>query len=103
MKVTTRGRILSSWTPPPLAEQTDARLRTAKPGTISIREALTYNMSLPVSTSIIGVDSIAQIEENVKIASEFSPLSQAQMEDIEFKTLPVVRQGLYFRRWDIGA
>ena len=103
MKVTTRGRILSSWTPPPLADQKDARLATGKPGTISIREALTYNMTLPVSTSIIGVDSIAQIEENVKIASEFSPLTQAQMEEIEFKTLPVVRQGLYFRRWDIGA
>lgn len=103
MKVTTRSRILSTWTPPPPEQQTDARLRTSKPGTINIREALTYNMSLPVSTTIIGVDSIAQIEENVKIASEFSPLSQAQLEEIEVKTLPVVRQALYFRRWDLGA
>ncbi|NQU53547.1 MAG: aldo/keto reductase [Bacteroidetes bacterium] len=103
MKIATRGRILSSWTPPPLEEQTDERNRTPLSGTVSIKEALTYNMSLPVSTSIIGVDSVAQIEENVKIASEFSPLSTAQMEDIEFKTLPIVRQGLYFRRWDVGA
>ncbi len=103
MKIATRGRMLSCWTPPPLEEQTDARLRTPKSGTISIKEALTYNMSLPVSTSIIGVDSLAQIEENVKIASEFTPLSQSQMEEIEFKTLPIVRQGLYFRRWDIGV
>lgn len=103
MKIATRGRMLSCWTPPPLEEQTDARLRTPKSGTISIAEALNYNMSLPVSTSIIGVDSIAQIEENVKIASVFTPLSQSQMEEIEFKTLPIVRQGLYFRRWDLGA
>jgi hypothetical protein len=103
MKVTTRSRMLSSWTPPPLEQQTDARLRTPKPGTITIREALNYNMSLPVSTTIIGVDSIAQIEENVSIASVFSPLSQGQMEEIEVKTLPIVRQGLYFRRWDLGA
>lgn len=103
MKVTTRSRLLSSWTPPPAEEQPDVRLRTTKPGTITIREALTYNMSLPVSTTIIGVDSVAQIEENVKIASEFSPLSPSQMEEIELKTLPVVRQGLYFRRWDLGA
>jgi aryl-alcohol dehydrogenase-like predicted oxidoreductase len=103
MKIATRGRMLSCWTPPPLEEQTDARLRTPIPGTISIKEALTYNMSLPVSTSIIGVDSVEQIEENVKIASGFSPLSQEQMEEIEFKTLPIVRQGLYFRRWDIGV
>src|SRR5512133_1623027 len=40
MKVTTRSRILSSWTPPPLDQQTDERLRTPKSGTISIREAL---------------------------------------------------------------
>jgi hypothetical protein len=86
-----------------LEEQTDARLRTSKTGTISIKEALTYNMSLPVSTSIIGVDNVAQIEENVNIASEFSPLNQSQMDEIEFKTLPIVRQSLYFRRWDIGA
>ncbi|MDY0098153.1 MAG: aldo/keto reductase [Bacteroidales bacterium] len=103
MKVTTRSRLLSSWTPPPPDQQTDERLRTQKPGTISIREALTYNMSLPVSTTIIGVDSLAQIEENVRIASEFTPLSQSQLEEIELKTLPVVRQALYFRRWDLGA
>ncbi|MBN1199359.1 MAG: hypothetical protein JXA23_08405, partial [Bacteroidales bacterium] len=103
MKVTTRSRMLSSWTPPPLEEQTDARSRTAKPGTVSIREALTYNMSLPVSTTIIGVDNIEQLEENIRIASEFSPLAMSEMEEIEFKTLPIVRQGLYFRRWDIGV
>lgn len=102
MKVATRGRMLSCWTPPPLDQQPE-RLRTPKSGTISIKEALTYNMSLPVSTTIIGVDSVEQIEENVKIASEFSPLNQEQLAEIEFKTLPIVRQGLYFRRWDMGA
>ncbi len=102
MKVTTRGRLLSSWNPPPPEEQPE-RLRTSKPGTIDIKEALSYNMSLPVSTTIIGVDSVEQLEENLQIAAEFSMLSEAQMEEIEFKTLPVVRQGLYFRRWDLGA
>lgn len=102
MKVATRGRMISTWTPPPVDEQ-PSRMATNKPGTITIKEALTYNMSLPVSTTIIGVDNLAQIEENVRIASEFSPLSLAEMEEIEYKTLPIVRQGLYFRRWDLGA
>lgn len=102
MKVTTRGRMLSTWTPPPIKEQPE-RMATLKPGTVTIKEALTYNMSLPVSTTIIGVDNVKQIEENVQIASEFSPLSDADMKEIEFKTLPIVRQGLYFRRWDLGA
>ena len=102
MKVATRGRMLSTWTPPPLDDQ-PARMATLKPGTINIKEALTYNMSLPVSTTIIGIDSVAQIEEDVQIASEFSPLSEDQMKELEHKTLPIVRQGLYFRRWNLGA
>jgi hypothetical protein len=102
MKIATRGRMLSCWNPPPLEEQPE-RLRTPKAGTISIKEALCYNMSLPVSTSIIGYDNVAQVEENLKIASEFSPLNEQQMAELEYKTLPIVRQGLYFRRWDLGA
>ncbi len=102
MKVATRGRMLSTWTPPPLEEQPE-RLRTPLPGTITIKEALGYNMSLPVSTTIIGIDNVAQIEEDVKIASEFSPLCEAEMKEIEYKTLPIVRQGLYFRRWELGV
>ena len=102
MKVATRGRMLSSWTPPPIADQ-PSRMATLKPGTITIKEALSYSMSLPVSTTIIGIDNVAQIEEDVQIASEFSPLSEVQMKEIEYKTLPIVRQGLYFRRWDLGA
>lgn len=102
MKVATRGRMISTWTPPPIEDQ-PARMATLKPGTITIKEALTYNMSLPVSTTIIGVDNVAQIEENVRIASEFSPLTEAEMAELEFKTLPIVRQGLYFRRWELGV
>lgn len=102
MKVATRGRMLSTWSPPPVEEQ-PRRMATSKPGALTIEEALQYNMSLPVSTTIIGVDDVAQIEENVKIASEFSPLSEDEMAAIEYKCLPIVRQGLYFRRWELGA
>ena len=102
MKLATRGRMLSTWAPPPLDQQPE-RLRTPKPGTITMKESLYYNCTLPVSTNIVGVDTIEQLEENVKWASEFSPLSSEQMEEIEYKMLPIVRQGLYFRRWDLGA
>ena len=100
MKVATRGRMLSTWTPPPLDQQPE-RMATSIPGTLTIQEALKYNMSLPVSTTIIGVDNVEQIEENVKLASQFSPLSPDEMAAIEYKCLPIVRQGLYFRNWQL--
>jgi hypothetical protein len=102
MKVATRGRVLSTWTPPPL-EQQNERMRTSKPGTLTIQEALSYNLSLPVSTTIIGVDNVQQLEQNVAFASNFTPLSDAEMRELEKRTLPIVRQALYFRRWDLGA
>ena len=68
-----------------------------------MKETLEYNFPLPVSTNIIGIDNVAQIEEDVHIASEFTGLNEEQMAKIEYKTLPIVRQGLYFRRWDLGV
>lgn len=102
MKVATRGRLITEWDPPPLEQQPE-RMRTAKRGTITMRESLTYNMSLPVSTSIVGCDHPGHVEANVRTAAEFTPLGETQMRDLERRTLPVVRQALYFRRWDLGA
>jgi hypothetical protein len=102
MKLATRGRLLSTWTPPPL-EQQQERLRTARPGAITMRESILYNSTLPVSTNIIGVDELAQLEENVRVAAGFAPLSEEQMAELEYRTLPIVRQALYFRRWNLGA
>jgi aryl-alcohol dehydrogenase-like predicted oxidoreductase len=102
MKVATRGRVLSSWNPPPPEEQPE-RMRTELPGTLSMQEALSYNLSLPVSTTIVGVDNVKQVEENVELAADFTPLSDSQMRELEKRTLPIVRQALYFRRWNLGA
>jgi hypothetical protein len=65
-----------------------------------MREALHYTLSLPVSTVIIGCDSLAQLEENVQLAREFTPLSDAQMTALVEKASPVSRQALFFRFFD---
>jgi len=70
------------------------------PGTLQMREALYYTLSHPVSTVIIGCDSIAQVEENVQLAREFTPLSQKQMAALEDKAEPVSKQALFFRFFD---
>ncbi len=98
MKIPARGRILSSWTPPPPDPRRPPQTG-AGPGTLTYKEALYYVMSLPVSTVIVGCDSPAQVEENVKLAREFTPLSDAQMTALSAKTESVARQALFFRRW----
>ena len=101
MKVPARGRILSTWTPPPLDKQAhswEGGGAIAKtPGTLTMREAMHYTLSLPVSTVIIGCDTIAQLEENVQIAREFTPLSDQQMAALNAKTQQVADQSLFFR------
>jgi predicted aldo/keto reductase-like oxidoreductase len=54
-------------------------------GIITMKEAMDYVMTLPVSTIIIGIDEVAELEENIKIAQEFTPLSADELLAIEDK------------------
>ncbi len=99
MKIPARGRILSSWTPPPPEKQGRGPVAT-RPGTITMAEAMRYVLSLPVSTVIVGCDSPAHVEENVQIARGFTPMSQAQMAALTARTGPVKQQALFFRKWE---
>jgi predicted aldo/keto reductase-like oxidoreductase len=67
---------------------------------MSMKEAMRYTLTLPVSTVIVGCDSIAQLEDNVTIAREFTPLSSDQMASLETRAEPVHKQSLFFRRWE---
>ena len=97
MKVATRGRMLSTWTPPPLDQQ-PKRMATNRPGTITMKESLFYNFSIPVSTNIVGCDNPQQVEEDVQWAGEFTPYNDAIMSGLEARCKPIVDQGLYFRK-----
>jgi uncharacterized protein len=103
MKVPARGRLLSSWTPPPLEQQQHSWEGSAiamRPGVMDMRQAMFFTLSHPVGTVIIGCDSIAQLEQNVKIAREFTPLSQTQMASLNELAAPVAQQSLFFRFTD---
>ena len=100
MKVPGRSRLLASWTPPPLERQQhswEGAVIATTPGPFTMREALYYSLSHPVSTVIIGCDSIAQLEENVQLAREFTPLSERQMASLAARSEPVSKQALFFR------
>ena len=100
MKIPARGRILSSWTPPPAGSQPAWTGTATRPGTLTMPQAMRYVLSLPVSTVIVGVDSVAQLEENVAIARAFTPFSGEQLARIEALAEPVKRQALFFRPWE---
>jgi uncharacterized protein len=103
MKIPGRGRILSSWTPQPLEVQKhmwEGMVPAPTPGTITMREAMYYTLSRPVSTVIIGCDSTAQLEQNVQLARDFTPLTDKQQSELVAKVESVAKPSLFFRFYD---
>ncbi len=68
-----------------------------KGGIITMKEAMDYVMSLPVSTIVIGIDEIAELEENIKIAREFKQLDADQLLAIEDKAKPHYEHLQFFK------
>jgi aryl-alcohol dehydrogenase-like predicted oxidoreductase len=48
-------------------------------GVVTAEEALRYAMSLPVATTISGIDSLAVLRQNVAVARGFTPMPPADM------------------------
>jgi uncharacterized protein len=51
-------------------------------GAITVADALRYAMSLPVTTTISGINSMDVLKQNLEIASNFSPLSENELASI---------------------
>jgi hypothetical protein len=50
-----------------------------------------------VSTVIVGISSIAELEENVRIAREFEPLGSEEMRRLEGLTRPYAAEATWFK------
>src|SRR5271169_5665294 len=103
MKVPARGRLLTGWTPPPLEQQQHSWEGSAiatSTGVMNMRQAMHFTLTHPVSTVIVGCDNIQQLEENVQIARDFTPLSHSQMVALNEVAAPVAKQSLVFRFTD---
>ena len=55
---------------------------TISKGAFTPTEALSYAMSLPVATTISGVDSMEVLDQNLAILRDFKPLSADQMQKL---------------------
>ena len=62
-------------------------------GVVTADEALRYAMSLPVATTISGIDSLAVLRQNVAIARGFTPLPPAEMQALRERCAPFAADG----------
>lgn len=64
-------------------------------GVFTAEELLRYSMSLPVATTISGVADMGILEQNLKIAQNFTPLSEPEMQALRQRAKPHAGDGRY--------
>lgn len=86
-----------------IAMKIPARGRMFRDGGITtMKDAMSYTLSKPVSTIIVGCDTIAQLEENVRIAKSFTQLKPAELARIENACASYARDAAFFKRGASG-
>lgn len=79
MKVTAKGRIF-------------------RPGGIeTMEQAMGYVLSLAVSTVIVGISKLSEVEENARVARNFKPLSPARMSELRGLAEPYRALATFYR------
>ncbi|PIG94719.1 aldo/keto reductase [Gloeocapsopsis sp. IPPAS B-1203] len=53
-----------------------------KKGIVTVEEALRYAMSLSVASTVSGIDSLAVLYQNLRIAGNFQPMSTEEMQGV---------------------
>ena len=68
---------------------------SVKRGMLSAQETLSYAMSLPVTTTITGMEKPEILEQNLKVAQGFQPLSQTEMQALRDRCKMVAGDGRF--------
>jgi len=64
-------------------------------GIITPDQALRYAMSLPVSTTITGMEKVEVLHQNLRIAQDFRPMSRQEMEDVREQCRALAADGRF--------
>ena len=64
-------------------------------GALTAGEGLRYAMSLPVATTISGMDSLGVLEQNLGVARGFKPLTAEAMQALRERARPLAADGRY--------
>jgi aryl-alcohol dehydrogenase-like predicted oxidoreductase len=68
---------------------------SVKNGVLTAEEALSYAMSLPVTTTITGMEKMEILEQNLRIAKGFQPLPEEKMQALRDHCRGVAADGRY--------
>lgn len=66
-----------------------------KTGTVTAQEALRYAMSLPVTTTITGMESLEILRQNLAVAQSFQPMSPEEMQALRDRVKPEAADGRF--------
>jgi aryl-alcohol dehydrogenase-like predicted oxidoreductase len=66
-----------------------------KKGLVKAEEMLRYAMSLPVATTISGMDSLDVLQQNLRVARGFTPMSDAEMQSLRDRCAQAAGDGRY--------
>jgi len=62
---------------------------------VRVEDALRYAMSLPVAATISGIDSMRVLKQNLRVASDFKPFTQTQMERLRHRLASAAADGRF--------
>jgi aryl-alcohol dehydrogenase-like predicted oxidoreductase len=66
-----------------------------KAGVVQAEEMLRYAMSLPVATTICGMDSLDVLHQNLRVARGFQPMTQSEMEALRARCASTAADGRF--------
>ena len=66
-----------------------------KNGVVTAEELLRYAMSLPVATTISGMDSLDVLHQNLRVVRGFKPMTDNEMDALRVRCAPTAADGRY--------
>ncbi|HZS55854.1 MAG TPA: aldo/keto reductase [Bryobacteraceae bacterium] len=66
-----------------------------KAGVLTVEESLRYAMSLPVTTTITGMEKMDVLEQNLKVAQSFHPMNENEMAALRERCARYAADGRY--------
>jgi predicted aldo/keto reductase-like oxidoreductase len=69
--------------------------------TLALRECLSYALSLPIHCVAVGCTTVGQIEDDVRIAQQFTPLDEAHLDELRERAAKI--KGPQLEDWKLNT